>query len=67
MPHSTRKRAARSLQMLRNKRRENPWKKHDDIPILSAAWLPRPASLFWDGSPSQSFRRKPESSAPKAQ
>ena len=35
MPHSTRKRVARSLQMLRNNSLENPWKKHDDIPILS--------------------------------
>ena len=33
MPHSTRKRIARALQMLRNKRVENPWKKHDNIPL----------------------------------
>src|SRR6476619_7284916 len=33
MPHSTRKRVARALQMLRNKRLENPWKKHDNIPL----------------------------------
>jgi propionyl-CoA carboxylase beta chain len=29
----TRKRVARALQMLRNKRVENPWKKHDNIPL----------------------------------
>jgi propionyl-CoA carboxylase beta chain len=33
MPHSTRKRVARALNMLRNKRLENPWKKHDNIPL----------------------------------
>ncbi len=33
MPHSTRKRIARALQMLRNKHVENPWKKHDNIPL----------------------------------
>ena len=33
MPHSTRKRVARALQMLRNKHVENPWKKHDNIPL----------------------------------
>jgi propionyl-CoA carboxylase beta chain len=33
MPHSTRKRIARALNMLRNKRLENPWKKHDNIPL----------------------------------
>ncbi len=33
MPHSTRKRVARALQMLRHKRVENPWKKHDNIPL----------------------------------
>jgi len=33
MPHGTRKRIARALQMLRNKRVENPWKKHDNIPL----------------------------------
>jgi len=33
MPHGTRKRVARALQMLRNKRLENPWKKHDNIPL----------------------------------
>ncbi len=33
MPHTTRQRICRSLQMLRNKRVENPWKKHDNIPL----------------------------------
>ncbi len=33
MPHSTRKRVARALQMLRKKTLENPWKKHDNIPL----------------------------------
>jgi propionyl-CoA carboxylase beta chain len=33
MPHSTRKRISRALAMLRNKRQENPWKKHDNIPL----------------------------------
>jgi len=33
LPHGTRKRVARALQMLRNKLVENPWKKHDNIPL----------------------------------
>jgi len=33
MPHSTRRRIARGLAMLRDKRVENPWKKHDNIPL----------------------------------
>jgi propionyl-CoA carboxylase beta chain len=33
MPHSTRKRVGRALNMLRNKKLENPWKKHDNIPL----------------------------------
>src|SRR6476659_4846943 len=33
LPHGTRKRIARALQMLRNKRLENPSKKHDNIPL----------------------------------
>jgi propionyl-CoA carboxylase beta chain len=33
MPHGTRRRIARSLAMLREKRLENPWKKHDNIPL----------------------------------
>ena len=32
-PHSTRRRIARALAMLRNKELENPWKKHDNIPL----------------------------------
>lgn len=33
MPHSTRKRVARSLAMLKNKNIENPWRKHGNIPL----------------------------------
>ncbi len=33
MPHSTRRRLSRVLNMLRNKKLENPWKKHDNIPL----------------------------------
>ena len=33
MPHSTRKRVARALDMLRHKELKNPWKKHDNIPL----------------------------------
>ncbi|GLS33134.1 propionyl-CoA carboxylase beta chain [Mesorhizobium albiziae] len=33
MPHSTRRRVARALRMLRNKDLQNPWKKHDNIPL----------------------------------
>ncbi|SNY93978.1 propionyl-CoA carboxylase beta chain [Cohaesibacter sp. ES.047] len=33
MPHSTRKRIVKALRMLRNKTLENPWKKHDNIPL----------------------------------
>src|SRR6201990_1638635 len=32
-PHSTRKRVALGLRKLRNKTLENPWKKHDNIPL----------------------------------
>ncbi len=32
-PHNTRRRIARSLALLRNKKLENPWKKHDNIPL----------------------------------
>jgi propionyl-CoA carboxylase beta chain len=32
-PHTTRKRMCRVLNMLRNKRVGNPWKKHDNIPL----------------------------------
>jgi propionyl-CoA carboxylase beta chain len=33
MPHSTRKRVAKAFAALRGKRLENPWKKHDNIPL----------------------------------
>jgi propionyl-CoA carboxylase beta chain len=33
MPHSTRRRVARALRLLRNKDLQNPWKKHDNIPL----------------------------------
>lgn len=33
MPHSTRRRVIRSLKRLANKDLENPWKKHDNIPL----------------------------------
>jgi propionyl-CoA carboxylase beta chain len=33
MPHETRKRILRSLVMLQNKELENPWRKHDNIPL----------------------------------
>jgi propionyl-CoA carboxylase beta chain len=33
MPRNTRLRIARALNMLRNKTVENPWKKHDNIPL----------------------------------
>jgi len=33
MPHETRKRICRSLIMLRNKKLENPWRKHGNIPL----------------------------------
>jgi len=33
MPHSTRKRICRSLAMLRDKKLENPWRKHGNIPL----------------------------------
>ncbi len=33
MPHSTRRRVAKSLAMLRGKKLENPWKKHGNIPL----------------------------------
>ncbi|WP_425283236.1 carboxyl transferase domain-containing protein [Methyloceanibacter methanicus] len=33
MPQGTRMRICRGLQMLRNKHVENPWKKHDNIPL----------------------------------
>jgi propionyl-CoA carboxylase beta chain len=33
MPHSTRRRVARALRLLRAKELANPWKKHDNIPL----------------------------------
>jgi propionyl-CoA carboxylase beta chain len=33
MPHSTRARIARGLKMLANKKLENPWRKHGNIPL----------------------------------
>jgi propionyl-CoA carboxylase beta chain len=32
-PHETRKRLCRSLAMLRDKKLDNPWRKHDNIPL----------------------------------
>ena len=32
-PHATRKRVSRALDMLRHKELQNPWKKHDNIPL----------------------------------
>ena len=33
IPNTTRKRICRSLEMLKNKKLTNPWKKHDNIPL----------------------------------
>lgn len=33
MPRNTRRRIVRALAVLRNKKQENPWKKHDNIPL----------------------------------
>jgi len=33
MPHNTRRRVANALAMLRHKQLENPWKKHDNLPL----------------------------------
>jgi len=33
MPHNTRKRLARAFAMLRDKDLQNPWKKHDNLPL----------------------------------
>lgn len=33
MPHNTRRRLGRAFSMLRNKKLENPWKKHGNIPL----------------------------------
>jgi len=33
MPHGTRRRLCRALAMLRDKKLQNPWKKHDNLPL----------------------------------
>ncbi len=33
MPHNTRMRVCRALAMLKNKKLDNPWKKHSNIPL----------------------------------
>jgi len=33
LPHGTRRRLCRALNMLRTKKIQNPWKKHDNIPL----------------------------------
>ena len=33
LPRDTRRQLCRDLRMLRNKHMENPWKKHDNIPL----------------------------------
>ena len=33
MPHGTRRRICRSLEMLRDKKLEEPWRKHGNIPL----------------------------------
>ena len=33
LPHETRKRLCRSLAMLRDKQLENPWRKHNNLPL----------------------------------
>ena len=33
LPHGTRRRICQSLAMLRNKKLENPWRKHGNIPL----------------------------------
>ncbi|MEJ2026900.1 MAG: carboxyl transferase domain-containing protein, partial [Limibacillus sp.] len=33
MPHNTRRRICRALEMLRDKEQENPPKKHDNLPL----------------------------------
>ena len=33
MPHGTRRRLIKALKTLENKTQENPWKKHDNIPL----------------------------------
>ncbi len=41
LPHGTRRRICRALNMLRNKTLENPWKKHDNIPLLGGRPIAR--------------------------
>ncbi|MGQ3046537.1 MAG: acyl-CoA carboxylase subunit beta [Niveispirillum sp.] len=33
MPHNTRRRLCKALSMLKNKQLQNPWKKHDNLPL----------------------------------
>jgi propionyl-CoA carboxylase beta chain len=33
MPRNTRRRIVRALTLLKNKKQDNPWKKHDNIPL----------------------------------
>ncbi len=33
LPHGTRRRVARALRLLRDKKLDNPWRKHDNIPL----------------------------------
>ncbi len=33
MPHNSRKKLIESFEMLKNKQQENPWRKHDNIPL----------------------------------
>ena len=33
MPHGTRRRVSKALQMLKNKQQQNPWKKHSNLPL----------------------------------
>ncbi|HKJ73185.1 MAG TPA: acyl-CoA carboxylase subunit beta [Alphaproteobacteria bacterium] len=33
MPHSTRRRVSKALRLLKNKELQNPWKKHDNMPL----------------------------------
>ena len=43
MPRETRKRICRSLAMLRDKKLDNPWRKHGNIPLCACECSPRPA------------------------
>jgi hypothetical protein len=46
MPHSTRRRIARALAMLRHKESERPWKKHDNIPLEASKSPGQAAGAF---------------------